>query len=50
MNLESSPLTAVIVDDEELARAVLRELLKKHPEIEVLGECANGFEAVKMVT
>jgi two-component system, LytTR family, response regulator len=41
---------AVIVDDEELARRVLRELLGRHPEVEVIGECANGFEAVKMVT
>lgn len=46
----SRRLTAIVVDDEELARAVLREMLKNHPEIEVLGECANGFEAVKMVT
>lgn len=45
----STRLTAVVVDDEELARAVLREMLRAHPEIEVLGECANGFEAVKMV-
>jgi two-component system LytT family response regulator len=43
-------LTAVIVDDEELARAVLREMLSHHPEIEVTAECANGFEAVKAVT
>jgi len=41
------PLRAVIVDDEELARAFLRELLRAHPEIEVAAECANGFEAVK---
>jgi two-component system LytT family response regulator len=41
---------ALIVDDEELARQVLRELLQSHPEIEVLAECANGFEAVKAVT
>jgi two-component system LytT family response regulator len=46
----SRKLTAVIVDDEELARAVLREMLKAHPEIEILGECANGFEAVKTVS
>jgi two-component system LytT family response regulator len=46
----SKKLTAVVVDDEELARAVIRELLRAHPEIEVLGECANGFEAVKMVS
>lgn len=40
---------ALIVDDEELARQVLRELLQSHPEIHVLAECANGFEAVKAV-
>jgi two-component system, LytTR family, response regulator len=39
----------VIVDDEELARGYLRELLRKHPEIEVVADCANGFEAVKAV-
>ena len=41
---------AVIVDDEELARQVLRDLLRAHPEVEVIAECANGFEAVKAVT
>lgn len=40
-------LRAVIVDDEELARAFLRELLRGHPEIDVAAECPNGFEAVK---
>jgi two-component system LytT family response regulator len=40
---------AVIVDDEELARQVLREFLTMHPEIEIVAECANGFEAVKSV-
>jgi two-component system, LytTR family, response regulator len=43
------PLRAVIVDDEELARAYLREMLQSHPEIEIVAECANGFEAVKAV-
>lgn len=42
-------LSVLIVDDEELARHVLRELLQAHPEIRILGECANGFEAVKAV-
>jgi len=46
----AAKLTAVIVDDEELARAVLREMLSRHPEIDILAECANGFEAVKMVS
>jgi two-component system, LytTR family, response regulator len=40
-------LRALIVDDEEAARALLRADLASHPEIEVVGECANGFEAVK---
>jgi two-component system LytT family response regulator len=42
-------LRAVIVDDEELARAYLREMLQSHPEIELVAECANGFEAVKAI-
>ena len=44
-----SRIGAVIVDDEELARGLVREMLQKHPDIEVLAECANGFEAVKAV-
>jgi two-component system LytT family response regulator len=39
-----------IVDDEELARQVLREYLTKLPDVEVVAECANGFEAVKAVS
>jgi two-component system LytT family response regulator len=42
-------LRAVIVDDEELARGYLREMLAAHPEIEIVAECANGFEAVKAI-
>ncbi|MEX1128908.1 MAG: response regulator [Vicinamibacterales bacterium] len=40
----------VIVDDEPLARAVVREYLKAHPGVEVVAECGNGFEAVRAVT
>ncbi|HWK11381.1 MAG TPA: LytTR family DNA-binding domain-containing protein [Vicinamibacterales bacterium] len=39
----------VIVDDEPLARAVVREFAAADPEIDVVAECANGFEAVKAV-
>jgi len=39
----------VLVDDEELARRVLREFLAADPEIEIVAECANGVEAVKAV-
>jgi two-component system LytT family response regulator len=44
-----SRIGAVIVDDEELARSLVREMLREHPDIEVQAECANGFEAVKAV-
>ncbi len=42
-------IRAIIVDDEELSRAVLRELVAPHSDIEIVAECANGFEAVKAV-
>jgi two-component system LytT family response regulator len=37
----------LIVDDEEPARALLREMLSAEPEVEILGECATGLAAVK---
>lgn len=40
-------LRVMVVDDEELARHVLRELLSRHPDVEIVAECADGFEAVK---
>lgn len=45
----SDRLRVVIVDDEPLARSVLREYLRGQPGVEVVAECANGFEAVKAV-
>jgi two-component system LytT family response regulator len=45
----SDVLKVVIVDDEPLARAMVRELLSAHAGVEVVAECANGFEAVKAV-
>ena len=44
------PLRIVIVDDEELARAVARDYLGAMPGVEIVAECANGFEAVKAVS
>jgi two-component system LytT family response regulator len=42
-------IKVVVVDDEELARVYLGELLAPHPDIVVAAECANGFEAVKAI-
>ena len=43
-------LRVVVVDDEPLARAVVREFLEAHNDVEIVAECGNGFEAVKAVT
>ena len=45
----TAPLRVLIVDDEALARRFLRERLGEHPQVEILADCANGFEAVKAV-
>ncbi len=42
-------IRVLIVDDEEPARAILREFLADYPQFVVAGECANGYEAVKAV-
>ncbi|WLI90686.1 response regulator [Massilia sp. R2A-15] len=42
-------MRVIIVDDEQLARMVMREYLGAHADIEIVAECANGFEAVKAI-
>ena len=49
MCAEAARCRVLLVDDEAPARALLREYLAAHAGIEVLGECANGFEAVKQI-
>ena len=46
----ADPLRVVVVDDEPLARAIVREYVGAHPGVEIVAECANGFEAVKAVS
>ena len=43
-------ISAVIVDDEELARMVLHEYIQEASDIDVVAECGNGFEAVKAIS
>jgi two-component system LytT family response regulator len=43
---EAAHIRTLIVDDEPLAREGIRMLLGGDPEVEVVGECANGREAV----
>lgn len=42
-------ISALIVDDEQLAREELAFLLKEHPEVEVVGEASNGIDAIRMI-
>src|SRR5437763_1718674 len=39
-------IRTLIVDDERLARERLRQLLAQEPDIEVVGECAAGNDAL----
>src|SRR5437870_2637532 len=42
-------LRVLIVDDEPPARELIATLLRREPEVEVVGECANGREAVTAI-
>ena len=39
----------IVIDDEPLARSIVKEFLQKHPDLELVEECNNGFEAVKAI-
>jgi two-component system LytT family response regulator len=39
-------MRVLIVDDERIARNRLRALLEAEPDVEIMGECANGHEAI----
>ena len=42
-------IRTLIVDDEPLAREWVRNGLQNEPDVEVIGECGDGFEAVKTI-
>lgn len=42
-------ISALIVDDERLSRQRMRRLLSVEPDIDIIGECANGDEAVRFL-
>lgn len=41
--------TCIIIDDEKLARELLREYLTAFPEIEIVAECSKGSDAVEQI-
>ncbi len=40
---------AVLIDDESLARQLIKTLLAAYPQIEVVAECSDGFEGFKAI-
>lgn len=42
-------MKTIIIDDEPLARSILKEYLQQYPQIELLQECNDGFEGVKAI-
>jgi len=45
----ASSIRALVIDDEPLARDMIREMLEGDAEVEIIGECANGREAVEAI-
>jgi len=43
-------MRVMIVDDEDLARGIVREYLASFPGFELVGESSNGFDAVQAIT
>ena len=40
---------AVIIDDEPLAREIVKKYLRNREEFEIAAECSNGFEGIKKI-
>lgn len=39
----------IIIDDEPLARSIVKEYLQKHPQLQLVQECGDGFEGLKAI-
>ena len=47
--MSDRPIRAIIVDDEELARRGIEIRLAAHPDVQIVGHCENGREALEAV-
>jgi two-component system LytT family response regulator len=47
--IESPLIRVLLVDDESLAREMLREMLKNDPQVTIVGESCNGREALEAI-
>lgn len=42
-------IKTILIDDEPLARSIVREYLQHHPAFDIVAECNDGFEGVKAI-
>ena len=42
-------MTTIIIDDEPLARSIVKEYLQSYPGVELVAECNDGFEGLKAI-
>jgi two-component system, LytTR family, response regulator len=42
-------IRAIIIEDEELGRELIKNYLKDQQQVEIIAECANGFEGIKSI-
>jgi two-component system LytT family response regulator len=42
-------MKVIIIDDEMLARSIVKEYLQEFPELELVQECHDGFEGIKAI-
>jgi two-component system LytT family response regulator len=48
--IATTKIRALVVDDEPLARRRIRKLLARDADVEVIGDCANGYEAIDAIS
>ncbi|MBS1489438.1 MAG: response regulator [Bacteroidetes bacterium] len=49
MSTFSSPLKIILIDDEPLARSLVKEYLRSFTQLTIVAECGDGFEGVKAI-
>jgi len=47
--MAATPIRAILVDDEPIARKVLREELEPVPDVKIVGEAENGRQAIEQI-
>src|SRR5205814_6438904 len=48
-NSTGSMIRAILIDDEPLARSIVKEYLQTHADVQIVAECNDGFEGVKAI-